>query len=123
MILRRWVSQDRIPIPNHCFKQLSPCICTWHVDNLRGGSGNDKIEFVGGGGMVYGDSGADTFIPHYVYDDFTVVMDFNPAEGDVIDFSFLQNPWAIAYDYRNDGVLDTAIGVGNEIVSILFEYA
>jgi len=115
------------------------------VSELRGGIGNDIIECVtNNSNSVYGDAGSDTFVLRYdptlmINDltqnsnDYMIIMDFNPAEGDLIDLSDLESPalagtvpmnaWTRKYDHLNDGVVDTAIGIGDEIACILFEYA
>jgi Ca2+-binding RTX toxin-like protein len=60
-------------------------------DILNGGIGNDRLEGGIGGDTMYGGSGADTFAWWYTTEsdsgawNMDVVMDFNRAEGDLID--------------------------------------
>ena len=80
---------------------------------LRGGADNDRIINYGGTCFVWGDRGADTFVPWALntngdFGGFMEINDFNPYEGDTLDLSNLGTYNKLHYDANSDGITDTA---------------
>jgi Ca2+-binding RTX toxin-like protein len=63
------------------------------IDTLNGGSGNDWVEGGAGGDWLTGGIGADRFVWWYTTEsdsaNMDYVMDFNRAEGDLLDLSLI----------------------------------
>ena len=109
-------------------------------DTISGGKGNDLLWGHGGNDTLIGGAGADVFVMNSGGGEDTIV-DFNPAEGDVVVFSYdtaldamFIRPlsdgmawtsdsggqcWVKAGDYNGDGQIDTEIYVNDVSVCLL----
>jgi Ca2+-binding RTX toxin-like protein len=109
-------------------------------DSINGGNGNDTIISGAGTDWVTGGHGADTFV---ITDQsqFTIITDFNPAEGDRIEFNFGGTTSASIYsgplsdgmtfqtaagacsvhclDYNGDGIMDTQLSIDGHNMFLL----
>jgi Ca2+-binding RTX toxin-like protein len=86
-------------------------------DQLFGGSGNDLLIAMGGFNNLWGGSGGDRFSVHV--SGRTVIADFNPAEGDTIDFRshYARQADVLArtavIDFKGNGDSDLLVWHGN----------
>ena len=96
---------------------------------LRGGADNDRIENRGGDCNVWGDDGADTFVPWartmQRVDSAGVItggdlgglmeiMDFSASEGDTLDLTLLGGDYDKSHvDSNGDGLIDTALSAAD----------
>jgi len=109
-------------------------------DTINGGKGNDLLWGHGGDDTLIGGAGADAFVMSSGGGEDTIV-DFNPAEGDVVVFSYdsplnalfigpLSNGmhwtsvsggdcWVESGDFNRDGHMDTEVYVNDVSVCIL----
>lgn len=109
-------------------------------DSINGGNGNDTIISGAGTDWVTGGHGADTFVITSE-SQYTMITDFNPAEGDRIEFHFGGLSTAPAYagtladgmsfqtaggtcssscvDINGDGVMDTQLSINGHNVFLL----
>jgi Ca2+-binding RTX toxin-like protein len=109
-------------------------------DSIDGSGGNDTIISGAGTDWVTGGHGADTFV---ITDQsqFTIITDFNPAEGDKIEFNFGGTTSAAIYsgalsdgasfqtaagmcstsclDYNGDGIMDTQLSIDGHNIFVL----
>ena len=109
-------------------------------DSIDGGAGNDTIISGAGTDWVTGGHGADTFV---ITDQsqFTIITDFNAAEGDKIEFNFGGSTSAPIYsgalsdgmsfqtaggtccvschDYNGDGIMDTQLSIAGHNIIVL----
>lgn len=113
---------------------------TANADLISGGKGNDFLWGHGGNDVLTGGSGADVFVMSTGGGEDTIT-DFNPADGDVIVFSYDTsldemfvgplsdgmawtsasggNCWVKSYDFNQDGHMDTEIYVNDSSVTLL----
>jgi Ca2+-binding RTX toxin-like protein len=109
-------------------------------DSIDGGGGNDTIVSGAGTDWVTGGHGADTFVMT-TQSQFTVITDFNPAEGDRIEFNFGGSANTSVYsgtlsdglsfqtaggtctscclDYNGDGIMDTQLSINGHNIYLL----
>lgn len=86
-------------------------------DLIFGQEGHDIISGDAGHDVIYGGSGADTFVFNSVSEGVDDIMDFNTAEGDVIDVSSILSGFDPLTDDIHNYVIATETG-GNTVISV-----
>ena len=109
-------------------------------DVIDGGAGNDILKGGAGTDTLTGGHGADTFVITNE-SQYTIITDFNPAQGDRIEFSFGGSTSTPLYsgalqdgvsfqtaggscsptclDYNGDGIMDTQLSINGHNVFLL----